>query len=85
MEPIYWNKKENKGYAGGEYFKEWFLAGKYGMDFTQVPQKPKPTPSSPKNVETGTSRPVPGSAGYAGSGSSGSTGYVKNTDIPRES
>lgn len=54
--PIYTDK--GKLNAGGEYFKEWFLAGAYGMDFTQVPQKPKPTPSSPKNVETGTSRPV---------------------------
>lgn len=81
--PIYTDK--GKLNAGGEYFKEWFLAGAYGMDFTQVPQKPKETPSSPKNVETGTSRPVPGSSGYVGSGSSRSTGYVKNTDIPRES
>lgn len=65
--PIYSDK--GKLNAGGEYFKEWFLAGAYGMDFTQVPQKPKETPSSPKNVETGTSRPVPGSANYStGSG-----------------
>lgn len=60
--PIYSDK--GKLNAGGEYFKEWFLAGAYGMDFTQVPQKPKETPSSPKPVETGTSRPVSGSAGY---------------------
>lgn len=50
--PIY--DEKGKLNAGGEYFKEWFLAGAYGMDFTQVPEKPKPTPSSPKNVETGT-------------------------------
>jgi len=46
--PIY--SEKGKLNAGGEYFKEWFLAGAYGMDFTQVPQKPKPTPSSPKPV-----------------------------------
>lgn len=62
--PIYSDK--GKLNAGGEYFKEWFLAGAYGMDFTQVPQKPKETPSSPKPVETGTSRPVPAGVGDKG-------------------
>lgn len=70
--PIYSDK--GKLNAGGEYFKEWFLAGAYGMDFTQVPQKPKETLSSPKPVETGTSRPVPASPGYVSLGSGGSTG-----------
>jgi len=78
--PIY--SSGGKLNAGGTYFKEWFLSGKYGMDLTQIPQKPKETPTSNKTTETGTTRPVPGSANYStGSGNGVVTGYVRDQDM----
>jgi len=78
--PIY--SSGGKLNAGGTYFKEWFLSGKYGMDLTQIPQRPKETPTSQKITETGTTRPVPGSANYStGSGNGVVTGYVRDQDM----
>jgi len=76
--PIYW--KGGTGYAGGEQFKEWFLNGKYGMDLTRVPVRPPVTSSSPKNEETGTTRPVSGSPGYQTTPGNNSTGYTHESD-----
>lgn len=77
--PIY--SSGGKLNAGGTYFKEWFLSGKYGMDLTQIPQRPKETPTSQKTAETGTTRPVPGSANYSTGSGNGVTGYVKGQDM----
>lgn len=77
--PIY--SSGGKLHAGGTYFKEWFLSGKYGMDLTQIPQRPKETPTSQKTTETGTTRPVPGSANYSTGSGNGVTGYVKGQDM----
>lgn len=66
-----------KLFAGGEQFNKWFLDGKFGLNPKQVVKpvsSPSKTPSSPNNVETGTTRPVSGSTGYKESGSSGGTG-----------
>lgn len=75
--PIY--SQSGKLHAGGEYFKEWFLNGNFGMDITNVNRKPEYTPSDEKKVETGTSRPVSSTPNYQSSGS-GPTGYDKKVD-----
>lgn len=83
--PIYTDKKGDYK-AGGAEFRDWFLKGAHGMDITYVPQKPKPTYSSPKAVETGTTRPVSGSTGYKTGGTNGTsggpTGYNRVSDQP---
>lgn len=77
--PIY--SSGGKLHAGGTYFKAWFLDGRYGMDLSQIPQKPKEVPSSQKSTETGTTRPVSASANYATGSSSGVSGYVRDQDM----